>query len=283
MPVCHGGIRSIPVHSAWQCVCRTPVGLARLGVGNDPWSLFRRWKMFEDQLGVRSTFFFVPKRDDPGMRAHPYRAVGYDIREIKDLMHDLKKEGWETGRPRYRQLDGCRTRKTGDCQALGPLMDSPVTGPTGSSLTRTVGRCWTKPGYSYDTTFGYNDDAGFRAGHCRCTGRGTCKTLLELPLHIQDLGLFGKFCWAPTDSGWVKTPCLHLDAAAAREYCARIFDFAKKYRRCGDVLWHYENLTPPRDWSGLYADLVKRAQADGAWVTTAGRWWSGFGQEERSG
>ena len=36
------------------------------------------------------------------------------------------------------------------------------------------------------------------------------------------------------------------------------------------ILWHYENLTPPRDWSGLYAELVKSAQADDAWVTTAG-------------
>jgi hypothetical protein len=35
------------------------------------------------------------------------------------------------------------------------------------------------------------------------------------------------------------------------------------------LLWHYENLTPPRDWSGLYADLVKQAKADGALVTTA--------------
>jgi hypothetical protein len=36
------------------------------------------------------------------------------------------------------------------------------------------------------------------------------------------------------------------------------------------LLWHYENIVPPRDWSGLYADLVNRAKADGAWVTTAG-------------
>ena len=53
-------------------------------------------------------------------------------------------------------------------------------------------------------------------------------------------------------------------------HCARIFDFAKKFGGVVTVLWHYENLTPPRDWSGHYADLVKRAQADGAWVTTAG-------------
>ena len=86
----------------------------------------------------------------------------------------------------------------------------------------------------------------------------------------RTLGLFGKFCWAPTDNGWVKTPCMHLDEHAARMYCDRIFDYAKKLGGAVTILWHYENLTPPRDWSRLYKDLVKRAQADGAWVTTAG-------------
>ena len=53
-------------------------------------------------------------------------------------------------------------------------------------------------------------------------------------------------------------------------YCDRIFDYARKYGGAVTILWHYENLTPPRDWSGMYAALVKRAKADGAWVTTAG-------------
>jgi hypothetical protein len=125
-------------------------------------------------------------------------------------------------------------------------------------------------GYSYDTTFGYNDDVGFRAGTTQVYRPRGVQNLLEIPLHIQDLGLFGKFCWAPTDNGWEKTPCLHLDATAAHKHCTRIFDFARKFGGAVTILWHYENLTPPRDWSGLYADLVERAQADGAWITTAG-------------
>ena len=262
-------------YAAYQCVAHGDVsaglrlGLARIGVGNDPWSLFLRWKTFEDQLGVRSTFFFVPKRDDPGMRAHPYRAVGYDIKEKQGVMHDLKQGGWETG------VHGIDNWTDADCgkverEALEPVNEHPGNRTHWLLFDHDSWKVLDDAGYSYDTTFGYNDDVGFRAGTTQVYRPRGVKTLLELPLHIQDLGLFGKFCWAPGDNGWEKTPCLRLNATAAHEYCTRIFDFARKFGGVVTILWHYENLTPPRDWSGFYADLVKRAQADGAWVTTAG-------------
>lgn len=72
------------------------------------------------------------------------------------------------------------------------------------------------------------------------------------------------------DNGWEKTPCLHLNEPAARTWCDRIFAYARTYGGAVTVLWHYENLVPPRDWSGFYADMVRQAKADGAWVTTAG-------------
>ncbi|MFA6226286.1 MAG: hypothetical protein WC620_08995 [Methanoregula sp.] len=65
-------------------------------------------------------------------------------------------------------------------------------------------------GYTYDTTFGYNDDAGFRAGTLQVCHPEGCSKLLELPLHIQDIGLFGNFCWAPVDKGWKKHPVFTL-------------------------------------------------------------------------
>ena len=262
-------------YAAYQCVAHGDVpegfrlGLARIGVGNDPWSLFGRWKTFEDQLGVRSTFFFIPKKDDPGMRAHPYRAVGYDIKEKADLIHDLKKDGWETG---VHGIDNWTDAELGKLEIAALDLEGKMPGNRTHWLLFDE-NSWKKldeAGYSYDTTFGYNDDAGFRAGTLQVYRPREAENLLELPLHIQDLGLFGKFCWAPTDSGWIKTPCLHLDEHTARMYCDRIFDYARKYGGAVTILWHYENLTPPRDWSGMYAALVKRAKADGAWVTIAG-------------
>jgi hypothetical protein len=262
-------------YAAFRCITHGEIcagvrlALSRIGIGNDPWVLFGRWKTFEDQLGVRSTFFFVPKNNDMGMRAHPYRACGYDIKEKQDVMHDLMQGGWETG---VHGIDNWADAKRGKEE----LAEFGIEGKTPGNRThwllfdKNSWKTLDEAGYSYDTTFGYNDDVGFRAGTTQVYRPRGVQNLLELPLHIQDLGLFGKFCWAPTDSGWIKTPCLHLDEPAAYAYCNRIFDYARKYGGAVTVLWHYENLTPPRDWSGLYADLVKRAKADGAWVTTAG-------------
>jgi hypothetical protein len=261
-------------YAAFQCISHGEVraglrlGLARLGIGNDPWSLFGRWKTFEEQLGVHSTFFFVPKKDDPGMRAHPYRAVGYDIKEKHGVMHDLIQGGWETGVHGINNWADATHGKE-ELAELGIEGKTPGNRTHWLLFDKNSWKTLDEAGYSYDTTFGYNDDAGFRAGTLQVYRPRGVENLLEIPLHIQDLGLFGKFCWAPTENGWEKTPCLHLDELAARAYCNQIFDYARTYGGAVTLLWHYENLTPPRDWSGLYADLVKQAKADGALVTTA--------------
>ncbi|MGA2105047.1 hypothetical protein [Methanoregula sp.] len=245
------------------------VGFAWLGIGTDPWVLFNHWKTYEKKLGVRSTFFFVPRRDDPGVQAHPYRAVRYDFKEKTAILHDLEKHGWETG---VHGIDNWTDPVRGkeELEAFGSGMKNPGNRTHWLLFDKDSWKNLDKAGYRYDTTFGYNDDAGFRAGTTQVYQPRGVLHLLELPLHIQDLGLLGKFCWAPSNKGWVKTPCLQLDEIEAHEYCSRIFDFARTYGGAITILWHYENLIPPRDLSGFYADLVKLAQADGAWVTTAG-------------
>jgi hypothetical protein len=268
-------------YAVFQCIMQGSVyaglrlGLSRLGIGSDSWALFERWKSFEDQLGVRSTFFFVPKKDDPGVRAHPYRAVGYDIN--MDVVNDLMQGGWEAG---VHGIDNWTDSQRGKLEmaTINPCGEASGNRTHWLLFDQNSWKVLDGAGYSYDTTFGYNDDAGFRAGTLQVYRPRTAQRLLELPLHIQDLGLFGKFCWAPSENGWEKTSCLHLDFVTARTYCNRILDFAEKYGGVVTLLWHYENLTPPRDWSGTYAELVRRAQADGAWLTTVGsvvEWFEG--------
>lgn len=238
---------------------------AKCGIGKDPWILFDRWKTLEDQIGVRSTFFFVPRKDDPGIQAHPFRSVSYAI--DKEILRGLTREGWEVG---VHGIDNWADAETGNQEMIATGSDAVGNRTHWLLFDEDSWKKLDNAGYRYDTTFGYNDDAGFRAGTLQVYRPREVENLLELPLHIQDVGLFGKSCWALVDHGWEKTPCLHLDESAAREYCNHIFDYAREYGGAVTLLWHYENLTPPRDWSGRYMDLVKRAQADGAWITTAG-------------
>jgi hypothetical protein len=238
--------------------------LAKFGLKQDPWDLFNRWIEIENGLHVRSTFYFVPRKDDAGISSHPYRAVHYDLDQ--SLISNLISEGWEAGvhgidnwidpARGKEELDALHLEETGN-RTHWLLFNQQ------SSINLD------KAGYAYDSTFGYNDDVGFRAGTTQVYRPEGVSRILELPLHIQDIALFGKTCWTPTGTSWEKTPCLNLTDPEAKEYCERILDLAKKYGGAVTVLWHYENLTPPRDWSVLYSSLVSRAKEDGAWVTKA--------------
>jgi len=273
-------------YAVFLCFTQGKVGdglrliLAWCGLAADPWVLFERWKSFEGQLGVYSTFFFVPFRNDPGVRAHPYRAVGYNVKT--DVLRDLTRNGWEAG---VHGIDNWTDALHGKKEMATLGLDDVHPGNRTHWLLFDS-TSWEKledAGYPYDTTFGYNDDVGFRAGTVQVYQPRNIRTLLELPLHVQDLGLFGRSCWAPSGNGWEKVPCLHLDAAEALRTCNRILDSAKKYGGVITILWHYENITAPRDWSVEYGELVNRAKSDGAWVTTAGRVVAWFGMRRAAG
>ncbi|MDD5144296.1 hypothetical protein [Methanoregula sp.] len=257
-------------YAAYQCLKQGHIysGLrffaARLGLGTDPWKLFERWQAFEQDLGVRSTFFFVPKQSEPGRCAPPYRAVFYT--PDAEVLKCLVRSGWETG---VHGLDNWIDMDSGKME-MEVLGIAGVGNRTHWLLFEPYSwKLLDNAGYTYDSTFGYNDDVGFRGGTLQVFRPRTTSLLLELPLHIQDIGLFTKSCWAPDDSGWKKKPCLHLNMDGAADYCARIFEFAKKYGGEVTLLWHYESIAPPRDWSEFYRMLVERARADDAWLTTA--------------
>ncbi len=234
------------------------------GIGTDPWALFEPWKHLEGNLGVSSTFFFVPKQNTPGIQGHQYRTVGYPVR--KDILDDLTAHGWEVG---VHGIDNWIDAGEGRREMAVIGREHAGNRTHWLLFDKTSWALLDEAGYSYDSTFGYNDDAGFRAGTLQVYKPETAKTLLELPLHIQDIGLFGKSCWAPVENGWERTPCLHLTMTAAGDYCDRVFACARQFGGVVTLLWHYENIAPPRDWSGLYKDLITRAKADGAWITNA--------------
>jgi hypothetical protein len=123
-------------------------------------------------------------------------------------------------------------------------------------------------GYGYDSSFGYDDDVGFRAGTTQVYQPATSAGMLELPLHVQDAALYGKICWGLAGSAWIKAPCLALDDEGVRNVCREILACGKRYGGVITLLWHYENITPPRDWKKTWVYLVKYALGDGAWVST---------------
>lgn len=120
-------------------------------------------------------------------------------------------------------------------------------------------------GYAYDSTFGYNDDVGFRAGTMQPYRPRGCGRLVEVPLIIQDGGLFGGKTWNSSDDGG-RGACLCLDEEEAMRRCEEVLAYAKQYGGVVTLLWHQVSMAAPKGWGDYYKALVEKVVADGAWV-----------------
>src|SRR5205085_4488954 len=110
-------------------------------------------------------------------------------------------------------------------------------------------------GYSYDSTAGYNETPGYRAGTTQVYRPIGVERLLELPMHIQDGALFF-------------SQRLNLSEKQANDLCEK---FVANARRVGGVLtllWHDRSHAAERFWGEFYARFLERLRAMGVWFGT---------------
>jgi hypothetical protein len=113
-------------------------------------------------------------------------------------------------------------------------------------------------GFSYDSTFGYTQTVGFRAGTAQVYRPPGVRRLLELPLHIMDTALF-------------YPSYLHASPAKAQEL---IQSLITQVERLGGVLvtnWHDRSLAPERLWGDTFGWLLGTLTKRQAWFPTAAR------------
>lgn len=271
-------------YAIYQCVRKGSIidGLrilgAKCGIGRDPWNCFSEWMELERSLGVRSTFYFLPAKDKAGIGSPKIRACMYDL--DPKLLSSLQDGGWEVA---VHGIDNWIDQEAAR-EELAVISDaiSDAASLSDSSDPITIGNrvhwllfnkeTWKRlddAGYFYDSTFGYNEDVGFRAGTLQAYKPRDTNKILELPLHIQDVGLFGSFCWIPGVKEWMKVPCLSLSRDEARGRCNSILDYAKQFGGVITLLWHQERLAPPSSNRELYEENIRRGIKDNAWITTA--------------
>jgi hypothetical protein len=113
-----------------------------------------------------------------------------------------------------------------------------------------------RAGYAYDATSGYNETVGYRAGTTQVFRPFGARTLLELPLHIQDGALF-------------YPQRLDLSEPEARTRCRQLIDRANALGGVLTVLWHDRSHGPERFWDDFYIDLVRALKSIGARFGTA--------------
>ena len=255
--VCRGRTEPTTLWRNWAAALKLP--FVHVGWVEDFWSGFERYLEIEKGLG--STFFVIPVKNHPGgtagAEAPRLRASPYGVSDIVPQVRSLRESGCEVA---LHGIDAwCDSSKGSDERRR-------VSQVTGSSTTG-VRMHWLyfderaperleAAGFTYDSTFGYNDTVGFRAGTLQAFRPPTATRLLELPLTLMDTALF-----YPSR--------LNLTAQAARELVWPLVDDAERYGGALTINWHDRSLAPERLWETFYVQLVDELKQRAAWFPTA--------------
>ena len=243
----------------WLALASLP--LVFLGLARDPWHPFSDYARAEE--GRRSTFFLVPFKERPGVApdgtVDSRRAVAYDVTEIGEDAKQAAARGSELA---VHGIDAWRDSRAGQAE-MGQLTSVTGQKPSGVRMhwlyfSRDSAMRLDQAGFDYDSTWGYNDAVGFRAGTSQVFRLAGTKRLLELPLLIMDSALF-----LPARMG--------LSHDAALDRCRRIVADVRRFGGTLVINWHDRSLVPERLWGKSYESLLNDVETgDRTWFATAG-------------
>ena len=243
----------------WRAAFSLP--FVYLGLAADFWKTFRRYREMED--GLPSTFFVIPKRNDPGMKgAEPAplrRAAHYDLTEIGEEIRALVSEGCEIG---VHGIDAWRDSSKGrlEREAIQAVGGKPETGARIHWLYFDADSPaqLEAAGFSYDSTCGYNETVGYRAGTTQVFQPPKANQLLELPMHVMDTALF-------------YPSYMNLKPSQARTILDEMLANNVRFGGVLTVNWHDRSIAPERLWDQAYRELLEDLKERRAWCATAGQ------------
>jgi hypothetical protein len=196
----------------------------------------------------------MPDGDAPRLR-----ASAYGVADIAERVRALVAGGCEVG---LHGIDAWLEAAAGseERESIRRVTGAPAPGARMHWLffdERTPERL-DEAGFAYDSTFGYNDTVGFRAGTLQAFKPLGARRLLELPLHVMDTALF-----YPSRLG--------LSPDAAKRVVLPLVDDAERHGGALTINWHDRSVAPERLWEGPYVDLVGELKRRAAWFPTAGQ------------
>jgi peptidoglycan/xylan/chitin deacetylase (PgdA/CDA1 family) len=226
------------------------------------------WRDFDDRYlelekGLPSTYFVIPRKNYSGKRvdgsAPVLRAVRYEAKDLADTICRLRAAGCEVGlhgidawldsASGREELEEVR-RLTGVSE-IGVRMHWLYYNEKSPAVLE-------KAEATYDSTIGYNETVGYRAGTTQAYKPLEVGRLLELPMHVMDTALF-------------YLSYLGLSPRKASARLCQMADNVVQFGGCLTVNWHDRSLAPERLWGGCYRDLINELKSRGAWFSTAGQ------------
>jgi peptidoglycan/xylan/chitin deacetylase (PgdA/CDA1 family) len=243
----------------WRAVLTLP--FVYLGLAKDFWHPFD-W-LLEVEKGLPATYFLIPFKRRPGEKVPaPHaarRATAYDITDIPEWTDALVGAGCEVG---VHGIDAWHSVPRGQDERRQ------IAAATGASklgirmhwLLRDeqTPQILEDAGFAYDSTVGYNETVGFRAGTLQVFRPEGTRALLELPLHVQDGALFFPHR-------------LNLTEDTASERCQVLFRQAQNLGGVLTILWHDRSHAPERLWGDFYRRLIEGLKSHDVWFATAGQ------------
>ncbi len=244
----------------WTAALKLP--FVHMGLARDFWRDFADCYL-KLEMGLRSTFFVIPFKNCPGERFHGpaprLRASQYGAGDIAGTIRKLMTAGCEVG---LHGIDAWRDSARGraELEELRRVTRVPEIGVRMHWLyyAEQSPAILEKAGAAYDSTVGYNETVGYRAGTNQAYKPFQAHRLLELPMHVMDTALF-----YPTYLG--------LSQRQAATLLSRMIDNAARFGGCFTVNWHDRSIAPERMWGACYSDLVQELKSRGAWFATAGQ------------
>lgn len=243
----------------WRSAASLP--LVFLGWVKDFWIPFDWYLEVEKNLPV--TYFFIPFKNRAGEKVSTShaerRATRYDVSDLGDWTKRLQDAGCELG---LHGIDAWHSVERGRVESD---RIAAVARPGGMGIRmhwllrdENTYRVLDESGFAYDSTDGYNETIGYRAGTTQVFRPLGLNRLLELPMHIQDGALF-------------YSNRLDLSEDEAWSRCGRMIDDAGKFGGVLTLLWHDRSHGPERFWGDFYARLVGELRTMDVWFGSAGQ------------
>jgi hypothetical protein len=249
----------------WTAVLKLP--FVHLGLAKDFWREFDE-RYLELEKGLHSTFFVIPFGNQSGSNTHGpaprLRATRYGAQDIADTIRKLTTAGCEVGlHGMDAWLDSLKGRQ--ELEEIRQLTGVAEVGVRMHWLYYNLHSplALEEAGAAYDSTVGYNETVGYRAGTTQVYKALDANQLLELPLHIMDTALF-----YPSH--------LALSPRQAKALLGRMVDDVVQFGGTLTINWHDRSLAPERLWGACYRELIQELQSRGAWFSTAGEATSWF-------
>ncbi|MGC2502838.1 MAG: hypothetical protein WA400_11985, partial [Silvibacterium sp.] len=244
----------------WAAAFRLP--FVYLGLARDFWQGFDDRYLALEQ-GLSSTYFFIPFKDRAGKCAQgsapKRRAARYSARELAGTICRIIAEGCEVGLhgiDAWLNLAAARE----ELDEIRRITGSPEVGARMHWLYSAQGSpaVLEQAGAAYDSTVGYRETVGYRAGTIQAYKPLNAQSLLELPLHVMDTALF-----YPAYMG--------LSSTQATSVLQGFTCDASRFGGCFTINWHDRSLAPERLWGACYRGVIDELKGRNAWFATAGQ------------